>query len=57
LRYVVTFQFTRQLLYHWWGMVIIHNWRKDARNKAFIQRLKRTWPSPTSRDATSPGID
>jgi anaerobic magnesium-protoporphyrin IX monomethyl ester cyclase len=57
LRYVFTFQFTRQLLYHWWGMAIIHNWRKDARNKAFIQRLKRLWPQPTSREAASPGSD
>ena len=54
LRYVFTFQFTRQLLYHWWGMVIIHNWRKDARNKAFVQRLKRMWPQSTQHHAASP---
>ncbi len=34
-------------MFHWWGMVIIRNWRKDERNKAFIQRLKRMWPKPT----------
>ena len=28
-------------------MVIIHNWRKDERNKAFIKALKRMWPRPT----------
>jgi radical SAM superfamily enzyme YgiQ (UPF0313 family) len=57
LRYVFTLQFTRQLLYHWWGMVIIRTWRKDARNKAFVQRLKHMWPQPTPRDATGPGAD
>jgi len=55
LRYVFTLQFTRQLLYHWWGMAIIRDWRRDARNKAFMERLKRMWPQPTPRDATSPG--
>jgi anaerobic magnesium-protoporphyrin IX monomethyl ester cyclase len=47
LRYIVTLKFTKQLLFHFWGMVIIRNWRKDERNKAFIQRLKRMWPKPT----------
>ena len=41
LRYVFTFRFTKQLLFHSWGMVIIRNWRRDARNKAFIRALKR----------------
>jgi len=41
LKYVFTLKFTKQLLFHWWGMVIIHNWRKDERNKAFIRALKR----------------
>jgi radical SAM superfamily enzyme YgiQ (UPF0313 family) len=41
LGYVFTFRFTKQLLYHGWGMVIIRTWRKDERNKAFIQALKR----------------
>lgn len=54
LRYAFTFQFTRQLLYHWWGMVIIRTWRKDVRNRAFIAALKRMWPQPTLRDTTSP---
>ena len=36
------FQFTKQLLFHGWGMVIIRNWRRDARNKAFIKALKRS---------------
>ena len=44
LRYIFTLKFTKQLLFHWWGMVIIHNWRKDERNKAFIKALKRMWP-------------
>jgi anaerobic magnesium-protoporphyrin IX monomethyl ester cyclase len=47
LRYIFTLKFTKQLLFHFWGMVIIRNWRKDERNKAFIQRLKRMWPTPT----------
>ena len=46
LRYIFTLQFTKQLLFHWWGMVIIRNWRKDERNKAFIKALKRMWPRP-----------
>ena len=41
LRYVFTFRFTKQLLFHGWGMVIIRNWRRDERNKAFIKALKR----------------
>ena len=49
LRYIFTMQFTKQLLFHWWGMVIIRNWRKDERNKAFIKALKRMWPRPTPR--------
>ena len=49
LRYIFTLQFTKQLLFHWWGMVIIRNWRKDERNKAFIKALKRMWPRPTPR--------
>ena len=41
LRYVFTFRFTKKLLFHGWGMVIIRNWRRDKRNKAFIAALKR----------------
>jgi anaerobic magnesium-protoporphyrin IX monomethyl ester cyclase len=47
LRYVVSLQFTKQLVFHWWGMVIIRNWRRDERNKAFIEKLRRMWPRPT----------
>ena len=49
LGYIFTFQFTKQLLFHGWGMVIIRNWRRDARNQAFIKALKRKWPRPTPR--------
>jgi radical SAM superfamily enzyme YgiQ (UPF0313 family) len=49
LKYIFTFRFTKQLLFHGWGMIIIRNWRKDARNKAFIAALKRMWPRPTPR--------
>jgi len=51
LGYVFTFRFTKQLLFHGWGMVIIRNWRRDARNKAFIKALKHL---PLPRSATSP---
>jgi radical SAM superfamily enzyme YgiQ (UPF0313 family) len=51
LRYIVTFQFTKQLLFHTWGWAIVRNWRKDERNKAFIKALKRMWPRPTPRGA------
>jgi anaerobic magnesium-protoporphyrin IX monomethyl ester cyclase len=51
LRYVVTFQFTKQLLFQTWGWIIVRNWRKDERNKAFIKALKRMWPRPTANDA------
>jgi radical SAM superfamily enzyme YgiQ (UPF0313 family) len=47
LRYIFTLKFTKQLIFHGWGMVIIRNWRKDERNKAFIKALKRIWPRPT----------
>ena len=49
LKYVFTFQFTKRLLFHGWGMVIVRSWRKDERNKAFIKALKRMWPRPTPR--------
>jgi len=49
LGYIFTLQFTKQLLFHGWGMVIIRNWRRDARNQAFIKALKRKWPRPTPR--------
>ena len=49
LRYIFTLQFTKQLLFHGWGMVIIRNWRRDARNQAFIKALRRKWPRPTPR--------
>jgi radical SAM superfamily enzyme YgiQ (UPF0313 family) len=51
LKYVFTFHFTKQLLFHGWGMVIIRNWRRDERNKAFIKALKRL---PRPRTATPP---
>ena len=51
LRYILTLQFTKQLLFHGWGMVIIRKWRRDARNQAFIKALKRKWPRPTPRGA------
>ena len=47
LKYIFTFRFTKQLLFHGWGMVIIRNWRRDERNRAFIKALKRMWPRPT----------
>ena len=50
LRYIVTFQYTKKLLFHTWGWMIVRNWRKDDRNKAFIKALKRMWPRPTPRD-------
>ncbi len=51
LKYVLTLRFTKQLLFHGWGMVIIRNWRKDERNKAFIKKLRQMWPRPTPRGA------
>jgi anaerobic magnesium-protoporphyrin IX monomethyl ester cyclase len=58
LRYIFTLQFTKQLLFHGWGMVIIRNWRRDERNKAFIKALKRMWPRPTPPGTTrSPSAD
>jgi len=51
LRYVLTFQFTKQLLFHGWGMVIIRNWRRDERNKAFVEALKHVLPHPAQQGA------
>ena len=47
LKYVFTLQFTKRLLFHGWGMVIVRSWRRDERNRAFIKALKRMWPRPT----------
>ncbi len=52
LRYVLTFRFTKQLLFHGWGMVIIRNWRKDERNKAFIAALERMRPRAAQTQAS-----
>jgi radical SAM superfamily enzyme YgiQ (UPF0313 family) len=49
LKYVFTFQFTKRLLFHTWGMVIVRAWRRDERNRAFVKALKRMWPRPTPR--------
>jgi len=58
LKYVFTFQFTKRLLFHGWGMVIVRAWRRDERNKAFIKALKRMWPRPTPRGSVRrAGID
>ena len=46
LGYIFRLQFTKQLLFHWWGMAIIRNWRRDERNKEFIASLKQMWPRP-----------
>ena len=48
-KYVFTLQFTKRLLFHGWGMVIVRAWRRDERNKAFVKTLKRMWPRPTPR--------
>jgi anaerobic magnesium-protoporphyrin IX monomethyl ester cyclase len=53
LRYIFTLRFTRQLLYHWWGRAIIRNWRRDARNRAFMAALKSMAPRFTSGETTS----
>jgi radical SAM superfamily enzyme YgiQ (UPF0313 family) len=55
LKYVFTFQFTKRLLFHTWGMVIIRAWRRDERNKAFVKALRRMWPRPTPRGAVRGG--
>ena len=56
LRYIFTLRFTKQLLFHWWGMMIIRNWRRDERNKAFVAALKRMWPQPDApRRGARPG--
>ena len=57
LRCIFTLRSGRQLIYCWWGMVIIRNWRKDARNKAFVAALKRMRPRRALPDTTSPGIE
>ena len=56
LRSVLALRFTRQLLWHWWGRAIIRNWRRDARNRAFLAALKRMAPRPASGETTSLGV-
>ena len=55
LRSVLALRFTRQLLWHWWGRAILRDWRRDARNKAFMSALKRMAPRTTSGETTSLG--
>jgi hypothetical protein len=56
LRCIFTLRFTRRLLYHWWGRAIIRNWRRDARNRAFMAALKSMAPRFTSGETTSLGV-
>ena len=56
LRSVFALRFTRQLLWHWWGRAIIRNWRRDARNRAFMAALKSMAPRVTSGETTSLGV-
>ena len=51
LKYFFTFRFTK-LLFQGWGWWIVRTWRKDERNRAFMQALKRfRWPSETVKVA------
>ena len=45
------------LLWHWWGRAIIRNWRRDARNRAFMAALKRMAPRLASDETTSLGVE
>jgi radical SAM superfamily enzyme YgiQ (UPF0313 family) len=55
LRYVLTFRFTKQLLFHTWGRIIVRNWRRDERNRDFVAWLKRRYPLPTPRGTIRTG--
>ena len=57
LRSIFTLQFTRRLLWHWWGRAIIRNWRKDARNQAFLATLKCMSSRTTSWRHDEPGTE
>ena len=52
LRCMFVVRSAQKSLFHWWGMAIIRRWRRDERNKAFVQALKRMWPDPTVPSAT-----
>jgi hypothetical protein len=39
-RYFFTFQFTK-LLFQTWGWWIVHTWRKNKANQAFMQYLQK----------------
>ncbi len=57
LKYFFALRFTK-LLYQGWGWHIVRRWRKDERNKAFIETLKQLhWPRPKAKtnDATVKG--
>lgn len=56
LKLLVTLRFTK-LLFHGWGMWIIRNWRKDARNKAFMAALKRLPGSRSWHVANGTGME
>jgi anaerobic magnesium-protoporphyrin IX monomethyl ester cyclase len=57
LRSILALRFTRQLLWHWWGRAILRNWRRDARNKAFMAALKCRSPWSTAGDTASLGTE
>jgi anaerobic magnesium-protoporphyrin IX monomethyl ester cyclase len=49
LKYFFALRFTK-LLYQGWGWHIVRRWRKDERNKAFMEALKQLhWPRPKAK--------
>jgi radical SAM superfamily enzyme YgiQ (UPF0313 family) len=52
LRCMFVVRSARKSLFHWWGMMIIRNWRKDVRNRAFMAALRRMLP-PTASAGTA----
>ncbi len=48
LRCVFVVRSAQRALFHWWGMHIIRNWRRDEANKAFLKTLRQMRPPSTS---------
>ena len=48
LRCVFVVRSAQRALFHWWGMHIIRNWRRDEANKAFLKTLRQMRPHSTN---------
>jgi hypothetical protein len=55
LGFLFTFRFAK-LMFQTWGYSIVRSWRRDRRNRAYVEELKqqRSQPAPAAVEPRSP---